>query len=181
MKKACVLLVNGFEEIEALSAVDLLRRAKVYVDTVSVEEEYTVNGAHGINVVTEDLFDEVNFEEFDMIILPGGGPGTKRLEAHAGVKSVLLKAIESEQLIAAICAAPTILGKMGLLKGRQATCYPGLEGDLQGAVLSDKNVVVDGKIITSKGVGTALEFSLKLIEELIDDEKAKEIANEIVY
>ena len=116
MKKAAVLLADGFEEIEALTAVDLLRRARIYVDTVSISDDYMVHGAHGINVQTEDLFEEVNFAEFDMIILPGGMPGTKNLEEHKGVLRVVKDFHENGKYIGAICAAPGILGAMGILK-----------------------------------------------------------------
>ena len=118
MKKAAVLLADGFEEIEALTAVDLLRRARIYVDTVSISDEYMVAGAHGINVQTEDLFGEVDFEEFDMVVLPGGMPGTANLEAHPGVKKVVRAFCEGGKYVGAICAAPSILGNMGLLKGK---------------------------------------------------------------
>ncbi|HIW20944.1 MAG TPA: DJ-1/PfpI family protein [Candidatus Dorea intestinavium] len=181
MKKVCVLLAEGFEEVEALTAVDLLRRAQIYVDTVSIEEGYGVSGAHGILVQTEDLFQEVDFSLFDMIVLPGGMPGTRNLEMHKGVKQVINEYNNNNKLIAAICAAPTILGKMGLLKGRKATCYPGMEEELHGAVVSSDSVCVDGNIITSRGVGTAIDFALRLIAILVNEEKAGEIADAIVY
>lgn len=181
MKKVCVLLAEGFEEVEALTAVDLLRRAQIYVDTVSIEEGYGVSGAHGILIQTEDLFSEVDFSMFDMVVLPGGMPGTRNLEMHSGVRRVLSDYYNNNKLIAAICAAPTILGNMGLLKGRKATCYPGMEKELKGAVVSKENVCVDGNIITSRGVGTAIDFALKLIAILANEEKAGEIADAIVY
>ena len=164
MKKVCVLLADGFEEIEGLTVVDLLRRAKIYVDTVSIMDDYIVHGAHGINVQTEDLFDEVDFEEFDMVVLPGGMPGTLNLKEHDGV-----------------CAAPTILKSLGLLEGRRATCYPGVEDEMENVILTETAVVVDDNIITSQGVGTAIDFALKLIEVLDGEEKAKEIAESIVF
>ena len=126
MKKVSVLLADGFEEVEALTVVDLLRRATIYVDTVSVTEEYTVHGSHGINVQTEDLFEEVNFVESDMIVLPGGMPGTKNLDAHAGVRRVVKGFYDEGKKIGAICAAPTVLGNMGLLKGKRVSCYPSI-------------------------------------------------------
>lgn len=181
MKKVAVLLADGFEEIEALTVVDLLRRAKIYVDTVSVTEEYVVRGAHGIPVQTEDLFDEVNFVEFDMLVLPGGMPGTTNLNEHSGVRRVITDFMQEGKYVAAICAAPTILGNMGLLKGRHVTCYPAMEKEIQGAVLTNLPVTMDGNIITSQGVGTAIDFALKLTEVLAGAEKAKEIADAIVY
>ena len=166
MKKVCVLLADGFEEIEGLTVVDLLRRAKIYVDTVSIMDDYIVHGAHGINVQTEDLFDEVDFEEFDMVVLPGGMPGTLNLKEHDGVRYVVKQYAKEGRFVGAICAAPTILKSLGLLEGRRATCYPGVEDD---------------NIITSQGVGTAIDFALKLIEVLDGEEKAKEIAESIVF
>lgn len=181
MKKVVVLLADGFEEVEALTVVDLLRRARIYVDTVSITEDYMVHGSHGINVQTEDLFEEVNFVEFDMIVLPGGTQGTENLDAHKGVRKIVKEFIESGKYVAAICAAPSILGGMGLLKGKRATCYPSVEDKLQGAVINKIPVVQDEEIITSRGMGTAIEFSLKLVEILTDRIKSDEIAEEIMY
>lgn len=181
MKKVAVFLADGFEEIEALTVVDILRRARVYVDTVSVTEEYMVRGSHGINVQTEDLFDEVNFVEFDMVVLPGGMPGTAGLNLHSGVRRVVKDFAETGKYVAAICAAPSILGGLGLLKGKRAACYPSVEDKLQGAVILKTPVVQDGNLITSRGMGTAIDFSLKLVEVLLDREKADELADSIVY
>ena len=181
MKKVSVLLADGFEEIEALTVVDLLRRAQIYVDTVSVTEEYLVRGAHGIPVQTEDLFEEVNFVEFDMLVLPGGMPGTVNLNEHSGVRRVVTDFVQEGKYVAAICAAPTILGNIGLLKGKRVTCYPAMEKEIQGAVLAGVPVMTDGNIITSQGVGTAIDFALELISLLAGSEKAREIADAIVY
>lgn len=181
MKKAAVLLADGFEEIEALTAVDLLRRARIYVDTISISDDYMVHGAHGINVQTEDLFEEVNFAEFDMIVLPGGMPGTTNLEEHNGVQRVIKDFHENGKYVGAICAAPGILGGMGILKGKRAACYPSVEDRLSGAVIMRVPVVQDGNIITSRGMGTAIDFALKLVEVLTDKSKAEEIADSIIY
>lgn len=181
MKKAAILLADGFEEIEGLTVVDILRRASIYVDTISITEDYMVHGAHGINVQTEDLFDEVNFEEFDMIVLPGGMPGTTNLNGHAGVKRVVRDFAENGKYVTAICAAPSILGGLGLLKGRRAACYPSVEDKLSGAVIMRVPVVQDGNIITSRGMGTAIDFALKLVEVLADKAKAEGIAASIIY
>lgn len=181
MKQVCVLLADGFEEVEALTAVDLLRRARVYVDTVSITDEYKVHGAHGINVQTEDLFDEVNFEEFDMIVLPGGMPGTTNLMQHSGVRQIVTAFVQAGKPVGAICAAPTILADLGLLEGKKATCYPACKENMKGAVLTDAAVVVDQNLITSRGVGTAIEFALELISVLAGKEMAEKIASDIVY
>lgn len=181
MKRVAVLLADGFEEIEALTVVDILRRASVYVDTVSITEEYMVHGAHGINVQTEDLFEEVNFVEFDMVVLPGGMPGTTNLNDHSGVRRVVKDFAESGKYVAAICAAPSILGGLGLLKGKRAVCYPSVEDKLSGAVVLKTSVAQDGNIITSRGMGTAIDFALKLVEILMDRNRADELAESIIY
>ena len=181
MKRVSVFLADGFEEVEALTVVDLLRRAKVYVDTVSVMDDYTVQGSHGINVQTEDLFDEVNFAEADMVVLPGGMPGTTNLKAHSGVRRVVKEFAEEGKYVAAICAAPTVLADLGLLKGKRITCYPAMEKEIQGAVITRAPVTVDGNIITSRGMGTAIDFALELIQILEGRKKAEEIAESIVY
>lgn len=181
MKKVSVILADGFEEIEALTVVDLLRRAQIYVGTVSITDDYTVHGAHGINVQAEDLFEEVAFVESDMIVLPGGMPGTSNLNAHEGVRRVVKEFNRDGKYIGAICAAPTILGNLGLLKGKRVSCYPSVEQEIQGAVMTRTDVTVDGNLITSRGAGTAIAFALKLIEMLSGAEKATEIAEAILY
>ena len=181
MKQVCVFLADGFEEVEALTAVDLLRRARVYVDTVSINDDYKVHGAHGINVQTEDLFDEVDFNEFDMVVLPGGMPGTTNLMEHEGVRQVVTAFAQAGKPVGAICAAPTVLADLGLLEGKKATCYPACEENMAGAVLTGAPVTVDGNFITSRGVGTAINFALELIKVLVGAEMAKKIASDIVY
>lgn len=181
MKKVSVILADGFEEIEALTVVDLLRRAQIYVGTVSITDDYTVHGAHGINAQAEDLFEEVAFVESDMIVLPGGMPGTSNLNAHEGVRRVVKEFNRDGKYIGAICAAPTILGNLGLLKGKRVSCYPSVEQEIQGAVMTRTDVTVDGNLITSRGAGTAIAFALKLIEMLSGAEKAAEIAEAILY
>ena len=180
-KQICVFLADGFEEIEGLTVVDLLRRAGVDVTTVSITGSYTIHGAHGIDVQADKLFEEVKYEEKDMIVLPGGMPGTRKLGEHCGVKEVLEQFYQNEKYIAAICAAPSVLGKYGMLKGRKATSYPGFEDALIGAEYVSESVVADGFVITSRGLGTAIDFSLKLIEKLIDVEKADAIKESIIY
>ena len=181
MKKVSVLLANGFEEIEALTVVDLLIRARIYVDTVSIADEYMVCGSHGITVQTEDLFEEVNFAEFDMIVLPGGLPGTTNLGSHSGVRRVVKDFAESGKYVAAICAAPTVLSDLGLLKGKRVTCYPDMEKKIQGAVLTGAPAIADGNIVTGQGAGAAVDFALELIAVLDGAEKAGEIAEAIIY
>ncbi len=180
-KKVCVFLADGFEEIEGLTVVDLLRRAEIEVSTVSITGSKTIHGAHGIDVLADKLFEETNFEEQDMLVLPGGMPGTLNLGAHEGVKEELAKAFATGKFLAAICAAPSVLGKYGFLIGKKATSYPGFEAKLAGAECVLDAVVVDGNIITSRGMGTAIPFSLALIEQLLDAKTANKIGKAIIY
>lgn len=180
-KRVCVFLADGFEEIEGLTVVDLLRRAGVKVTTVSITGEHTIHGAHGIDVQADKLFDEVDYTKQDMAVLPGGMPGTRNLGEHPGVKQVLEAFYQEKKYIGAICAAPSVLGKYGMLKGRKATSYPGFEEALEGAEYVYDKVAVDGFVITSRGMGTAIAFALKLIEVLLDAGTAKRIGEAIIY
>lgn len=181
MIKVSVLLADGFEEIEALTTVDLLRRAQIYVDTVSIADDYMVYGAHGINVQAEEIFKEADFSDSDMVVLPGGMPGTTNLSEHEGVKRVVKEFAENGKYVAAICAAPKVLGELGLLKGKKVTCFPSVEKEMKGAVLLHSPVAADGHIITGQAAGSAIEFALKLIEVLAGAKKAREVAQAIVY
>ena len=176
-----MFLADGFEEIEGLTVVDLLRRAEIEVTTVSITGSLTVHGAHGIDVLADKLFEEVDYEVMDMVVLPGGMPGTLHLGEHEGVKKVLEKFYAEKKYIAAICAAPSVLGKYGLLKGRRATSYPGFEEALVEAEYVYDKVAVDDFLITSRGMGTAIAFSLKMIEALLDETVAKKIGESIIY
>jgi 4-methyl-5(b-hydroxyethyl)-thiazole monophosphate biosynthesis len=181
MSRVNIFFATGFEEVEALTVVDLLRRAGIETDMVSVTGEKTVTGSHGIEITMDRLFDEID-DSADMIVLPGGVPGTPNLKAHQGLKDMINRyAASQDKYIAAICAAPTVFGAMGLLEGRKATCYPGMEDGLKGAEKLTDSVVVDGNIITSRGMGTAIEFGLKLVGILTDEVTAKEQASKIVY
>lgn len=181
MSKVCVFLASGFEEIEALTVVDLLRRVKIEVRTISITGEQYVAGAHQIIVKADEVFDQADFNTVDMLVLPGGMPGTKNLDAHAGLEQLLIKFQSEGKKIAAICAAPSVLGAKGILEGKAATCYPGFEGVLKGAIIKSEDVVVDGNLITSKGMGTAIDFSLELISLLVDEETASKTAAAIQY
>lgn len=181
MKQVCVFLADGFEEIEGLTVVDLLRRAEVKVTTVSITGEHTIHGAHGIDVHADKLFEEMSYEEQDMLVLPGGMPGTLNLGKHKGLEALLRKFYQKEKYIAAICAAPSIFGKYGFLNGRKATSYPGFEETLEGAELVTDDVVVSDFVITSRGMGTAIPFSLTLIEKLVGLQKSEEISKSIIY
>ena len=176
-----VFLAHGFEEIEALTAVDLLRRADVQVKTVSIMDEKLVYGAHGIGVEADILFKEALFDKCAMLIFPGGMPGTTNLCNHKELISEIQDFAKTGKPVAAICAAPMILAKAGLFDGHEATIYPGMETELVGAVPTAGNVVKSGNLITSKGPGTAMDFALALIAELKGDDIAKEIKDELIY
>ena len=180
-KRVTVFLADGFEEIEGLTVVDLLRRAGVEVTTVSITGERTIHGAHGIDVQADVLFEDMAVDNEDMLVLPGGMPGTLHLAAHEGLKKVLNQFYEEKKYLAAICAAPSVFGKYGYLKGKKATSYPGFEKELLGAEYLVDAVVDSDFIITSRGMGTAIPFSLKLIEKLLGQEKAEEISKSIIY
>lgn len=181
MSRVYVFLADGFEEIEALTVVDMLRRAQVETVMVSVNGKKCVAGAHGIVVEADGLFSEYSYEDGVMAVLPGGMPGTKHLMAHEGLKEVLLSYGRTKKYLAAICAAPSILGRNGLLQGRHATCFPGFEEELLGAVPMPDAVVMDGTFITGKGMGTAISFSAALISVLKGEEKAEELLKAIQY
>jgi len=176
---AYLFLANGFEEIEAIAPIDILRRANINIQTVSISNTKEVTGAHGIIIHADLLFTEAHFSINEMLILPGGMPGTKNLDAHQGLKKILSEQSEKGGKIAAICAAPSILGKMGLLKGKEAICYPGFEEALSGVVISRSLVVKSGNIITAKGAGVAAEFALKIVEELKGKSESEKIASAI--
>lgn len=178
--KAYLHLAEGFEEIEALTVVDVLRRANIHIEMVSVLRTKEVVGAHDIKVVSDILFEEANYEDCDMIIFPGGIPGILNLEEHKGLIKIIQEFYFRDKWIAAICAAPKILGNLGLLKDKKATCYPGFEEELVGAKLSDKNVVLDSNIITSRGPGTAIAFSLKIVEVLLGKDITQDLMQKMI-
>ncbi len=177
--KAMVFLADGFEEIEAIAPIDIMRRAGIDVTTISVTATKEVRGAHDILLQADCLFGQIDFSNADLLFLPGGMPGTKNLEAHVGLKQLLLKHANEGKKLAAICAAPSILGKLGLLKGKEAVCFPGFEETLKGAILSDKKVVQSGNIITGKAAGAAVEFGLKLVENLKGKSAAEQVGSSI--
>ncbi len=175
-----VLLAEGFEELEALAPVDLLRRAGAQVATVAIGAEKTVCGARGVKLEADLLLSELCYEEMEMLVLPGGYPGYENLEKSEAVIALLKKAAADQKKIAAICGAPSVLGKLGLLKGHSATCYPGMEA-LLGCEVSDAKVVESGCFITSRGAGTAIDFALALVSAAVSAEKAEEIRKGIIY
>ena len=177
-----VLLAEGFEEVEALTPVDLLRRAGVETRLVGVTGE-TVCGARGIRVVTDLSMDDIDLAQADMIVLPGGMPGTTNLYADKRVTSAVRAMYDAEKYVAAICAAPSvILGGMGLLKGRRATCYPGMEDEMGSAVVQKgAQVVTDGRIITGEAAGSAFEFGLRLVEAACGRQAMERVRNAVHF
>lgn len=183
MSKVYILVADGFEEIEGLTVVDLLRRARIDIKMVSITDTLKVVTSHNIeiraDVLLSDIIDET--ELADILVLPGGMKGTNNLKASAEVDRIIRKYQEAGKYLAAICAAPTVYGEKGLLEGKKATCYPGLEDGLLGAEKNTDKVVVDGQFITSRGMGTSIDFGLKMIEILISADKAVEIGKQIVF
>lgn len=181
MKKAYLFFATGFEEVEALTVVDILRRGGVDCKTVSIMEDYDVTSSHGITIRADLLFDEKDLNDADMLIMPGGIPGTPNLKEHAGLDKLIRQYKEDGKYLAAVCAAPTIYGEKGLLEGKNATCYPGMEDGLVGASPSTDKVVCDGQFITSRGMGTCIDFGLALLSKLVDEQTAQEVGKKIVY
>ena len=175
MKTIFVFLAEGFEEIEALTPVDVLRRAGLSVQTVSVMDEQVVAGAHGVPVLADKMFAEINPEDAEMILLPGGLPGATNLDAHAGLGQMIQDFAKEEKPLAAICAAPLVFGNRGLLQGKKATCYPGFETYLQGAEYTAALVEKDGNFITGKGPGAAMEFAFAIVEKYCGIDKVNEL------
>lgn len=181
MKRIDIFLADGFEEIEGLTVVDLLRRAGLAIETVSITGKSMIQGSHNIEVKADRLFEEVETFDADMLVLPGGMPGTLTLQNHKGLEKLLIKYNEEERYLAAICAAPSIFGALGFLEGRRACSYPSMEDKLTNALTVREPVVMDGHIITSRGVGTAIPFALKLISVLCGEKKAEEVRESIVF
>ena len=170
-----VFLANGFEDIEAVTCVDLLRRAGIQVKTVSIMEDKLVYGAHGIGVEADILFKHGDYERCGMLILPGGMPGTTNLCNHKELNEELKAFAQTGKPVAAICAAPMVLGRAGLLQGHKATIFDGMEEELEGAFYQNEKVVISGNMITSKGPGTAMDFALSLIQVLKGEDMAQKV------
>jgi 4-methyl-5(b-hydroxyethyl)-thiazole monophosphate biosynthesis len=181
MARTAIFLAEGFEEIEALTVVDLLRRAGIEISTVSITGKKNVTGSHQITVDADVLIENLNFDTVDMLILPGGMPGTTNLGQCKTLTDKIKEFDEKEKMLCAICAAPTVYGKLGLLEGKKACCFPGREGDLIGADVQTTSVTKDGHFITSRGMGTAIDFGLAIIEHYQGKEAADEMGRKIVY
>ena len=176
-----LFLANGFEELEAVTIIDLFRRANIQIKTVSLMDEKGVFGSKGIKIEADTLFGHDELMNAQMLILPGGMPGTTNLCNHYEFNQEFKKYAEGDGKIAAICAAPMVLAKAGLLKGRKATIYDGMDGELLGAEYTDERIVEDGNIITAKGPGVAMDFALKLIEILKGEDVMNEVKAGLLY
>ena len=181
MKKILILVHDGFEEMECLTPIDLCRRSGIEVCLCSMTGDLMLHGAHGISVLADALFEHVNSETFDMVVLPGGLPGATSLRDDPRVIQVLQQFAQAGKWLSAICAAPIVLERAGLLLGRKATSYPGCLADETAYAYSIEPVVEDSGVITSRGVGTAILFALKIIEVLVSAEKANEISRSILF
>jgi len=185
MKKVLIILANGCEELEAITVIDLLRRAEINVTTASLDsgaEVTPITASRGVVLLADTTLDEAVKSDYDMIVLPGGLPGADYLDQDNRVSSLIQKMANSNKYVAAICAAPKVLANAQLLEKKRATSYPGvLENmSLNNTDLSTDNVVIDDKIITSRGPATAMEFALNLIEQLLDKDKRKEVASALL-
>ena len=181
MAKVYVFLADGCEEIEALTPVDLLRRAGHEVCTVSVMGRPQIRGSHNIEITADTEIEKLDGSDGDIFLLPGGMPGTRYLGECGKLRELLLEKNQEGRRIAAICAAPSVLGSLGLLKGRKAVCYPGFEETLTGAEVLSVPTVSDGSITTARGVGAAIDFGLELVRLLDGEKAASDLAEQIVY
>lgn len=170
-----LFLADGFEEIEAIAPIDIFRRADIKLTTVSISDSPIVTGAHNVKIFADILFAELQYDNDSLLFLPGGLPGTTNLESHQGLKYLIQNHSTQGGKIAAICAAPSILGKMNLLDGKEAICYPGFEDTLLGSSISKSNIVKSGSVFTAKAAGLAIQFALDIVSDL----KGKELANQI--
>lgn len=181
MKHVYLFLADGTEECEALITVDLLRRAGIDVNTVSVMEDICVKTSSGIKMEADVMIGGINLNEADMLILPGGMPGTKYLGECEKLCDAVKEFNEQGKLLAAICAAPSVLGKLSVLEGKKAICYPGFEEALEGATISDVDPITDGNVTTASGLGHAIQFALEIIRVLCGNEVGTKVASEIGF
>lgn len=179
MTKIAVFLAEGFEEMEAIIPIDIWRRAEFDVETISISSEKTVTGAHNIPIIADAIFEDSNFQDIDMLFLPGGIPGSTNLDEHAALSQLLLSFNTSNKKIVAICAAPLVLGHKGLLKGKNATCFPGFEKELIGANYTSASIQIDNNIITGKGAGVAFELALEVVTLFKNQEFAQMLAQKM--
>ena len=181
MSKIGIFMADGCEEIEGLTVVDIVRRAKMDITMISVNGKREVTSSHGVTFLTDAVAEEVDYGALDGIVLPGGMPGTLQLGDHERVNGIIREFAEQKKLVAAICAAPSVLGAAGILEGKTAVCHPGFEGELKGANVIYENVAVDENIITSRGMGTAFDFGLAIVSYFMDDEVVADVRTHMIY
>ncbi len=181
MAKVYEFLATGFEDIEALIPLDIMRRAGVDFKTVSITGDLYVESAHGVSIKADMLIEDADMSDADLIMLPGGLPGATNLNAHNGVKKAIIEQNARGKMIGAICAAPMVLGGIGLLQGRRATCYPGFEKYLEGAEYTHELCTVDGNITTGEGPAAALPYAYTLLAALTDRQTADQVAEGMMY
>ena len=174
-------LAEGFEDIEALAPIDIMRRAGLQVETVSITDDYVVLTAHGVGIVADRTIADIDFADADLLFLPGGMPGATNLDACQPLRQGILQHYQAGRPVAAICAAPLVLGHLGLLEGKKATCYPGFETELKGATYTASLVEQDGQVITGKGPGAAMELGYVLVERLKDKQTAEALREGMMY
>ena len=180
MGKAAIFLATGFEEIEAISVIDVLRRGEVDLDIVSVSGNSLVEGSHGILIKCDQLFYEIDYSEYEVLILPGGMPGTKNLQAHEGLANLLKDFSDKGKNIAAICAAPTVLAALNIIDNKTVTCYPGFENLLSNSIVTGMDVVKDGNVITGKGAGVSIKFALEVLKIYKDDYYVEQLRQKLI-
>ncbi len=181
MSRIAIFFAEGYEEIEALAVVDICRRCGITIDMISITEEMTVTGAHDIAVQMDKAFSQVDFDSYDMLVLPGGGKGTERLEACEPLMAQIDAFYQAKKYIGAICAAPSIFGHRGILKGRRACSYPSFESHLEGAEVTAGPVEISDNVITSRGMGTSIPFALAIVSVFCGGQAAEEMAKTIIY
>ena len=181
MSKVTVFIADGTEESECIIAVDLLRRAGIETELVSCSSSREVLSSHQIRIVTDKMFEEASPDDSDMLFIPGGKRGVANLTGHTGLADTLKKHAAAGKYIAAVCAGPSLLGRLGLLKGKSATCYPGWEDELDCANVTGAGVVADGNILTGRGLGFSIDLALKMIEVLEGGEKSLDVKRKIQH
>lgn len=181
MAKVYEFLADGFEEVEALAPVDIFRRGGIEIVTVSITGSEYVESAHGVVIKADRQFGEVDLSDADLLMLPGGMPGATNLNSHEGLKKALVSQVEQGKKVAAICAAPLVLGGLGLLKGKRATCYPGFEKYLDGATYTKELFTIDGNIITGEGPAASFPYAYALLELFIGKETTDQIREGMMF
>lgn len=181
MSKIAIFMAEGCEEIEGLTVVDIARRGGLEIDMISISDSRQVTSSHKVTFMADKTKSEANFDDYDGVVLPGGMPGTINLGADETVVNTIKQFAAAKKLVAAICAAPSVLGENHILEGKNATCHPGFEEKLLGANWIEKPVVTDENIITSRGMGTAIPFSLEIVRYFTDDENIERVKKGLVY